>query len=85
MRTPDTNEISVEPLYQSLRRRALRQGISSYDEYADLVDEIIQEKINAGLIESQDAGLEQLSNDLRSKWRDMEGEIGSQSRLSITP
>jgi hypothetical protein len=85
MRTPDPEELSVEELFMVVREKALALGITSQEEYGDVVDETLQEKMNTGILDSQDGDLETLARDLRRKWRDLEGEVASTRDILIAP
>jgi hypothetical protein len=57
-------EDSVETLFQEARRRAEYEGVSSYGEYRDLVEDLLQERMNEGVF--------RVSEDLPTVQRDLE-------------
>lgn len=70
----NTIEPSVESLFQELRKRAQNEGISSYDEYVDLVDGLVMEKLGDGFF-LQDEDLVQIKMDLAQRWPEIEEEL----------
>lgn len=74
MELPDSNRSEVQTLYYSAKTRALEQGIESYDEYVDLIDELIQDRMREGVLVDED-NLPQIQKDLEMMWPKLEREI----------
>ena len=67
----DLIEDSVRTLYQEARRRAVYEGVSSYDEYRDLVEELLLERVNDGVFGvSED--IPTMQRDLEMLWPEVE-------------
>ncbi len=73
-------EVSEKTLFEQVRDRAVNEGISTCDEYIDLVDEIVMEKLNDGYF-SQDEDLVQVRRDLEQRWPEVEEELKKNVRL----
>lgn len=64
-------EYSFKNLYNEIKKKAKDKAIQSDYEYADLIDQLIEEKKSLGLL-SEDEDLEQLKNDLELMWPEVE-------------
>lgn len=71
---PNPNRSSVHSLYFELRGRVLMQGIESYDQYIDLVEELLAQKLGDGEFDKHE-DLEQIKNNLEMLWPDIEREV----------
>jgi hypothetical protein len=71
---PKQNEDSVRTLYQEARRRAKEEGVATYDEWRDLIRDLIQERVNEG---AMDTGEDTLTaeRDLEILWSDVERSL----------
>jgi hypothetical protein len=67
-------EPSIESLFQELRKRARQEGISTYEEYIELVDGIVMEKLDDGHF-LQDEDLVQIRIDLEQRWLEIKEEL----------
>ena len=67
-------EYSLEELYRQLQRQAKSENVRSYDEYAGLVDDIIEEKKSYGFL-SDEEDLEQIKHDLELRWPEIERNL----------
>lgn len=76
---PDPNRSSVHSLYFELRGRVLMQGADSYDEYIDLVDALLEQKLGDGEFDKHD-DLSQIKNNLEMLWADIEREVRYKTR-----
>lgn len=67
-------EYFPEELFRQLQKRAKLENVSSYEEYIDLVDDIIEEKKSYGfLLDEED--LEQLKRGLELRWPEIENRL----------
>lgn len=64
-------EYSFKDLYNELKKRVRDELIQSDYEYTELIDNLIEEKKNAGFF-SEDEDLEQLKSDLMLMWPEVE-------------
>lgn len=71
---PQLREDSVETLFQEASRRARAEGIGSYDEYRDLVEDLIQEKLNNGVFDIGE-DLPTIQKDLEMMWPILEPRL----------
>ena len=71
---PDPSRSFVQTMYYEARARVLEQGIQSYDEYVDLIEELLQQKMVDGILTKHD-DLSQITNDLEMMWPEMKREI----------
>ncbi len=68
---PKESEDSVKTLFNEARRRAHDEGIETYDEWRDLVGELLQEKVNEGSFDI-DEDIPTMEKDLDMMWPEME-------------
>lgn len=68
----DPNRSFEQNIFFEVRRRAQEQGVSELNEYLDLVEEVIAEKVDDGVLTKHD-DLRQLRSDLEHRF----GEIGT--------
>ncbi|KKP97369.1 MAG: hypothetical protein US25_C0003G0014 [Candidatus Moranbacteria bacterium GW2011_GWE1_36_7] len=67
-------EYSLEDLFRQLEKQARSENVSNYEEYIDLVDNIIEEKKSYGfLVDEED--LEQFKHDLELRWPEIEKHL----------
>jgi len=65
------SEFSLEQLFLELKKQSRSENVQSYDEYIDLVDNLVEEKKNYGfLVDEED--LEQIKQDLELRWVEVE-------------
>lgn len=67
-------EDSVQTLFEEASRRAHIEGIDSYDEYRDLVEDLLQEKLNNGVFDV-DEDLPTMQKDLEMMWSVLEPRL----------
>ncbi len=75
MHQPDPNDTFVQNLFEEVKGRAISEGIQNYDEWIDLVEDLIQEKLNDGEL-TKDDDLLTIQKDLEMMWADVEGLVG---------
>lgn len=75
MHQPDPNDTFVQNLFEEVKTRAIREGITSYDEWIDLVEDLVQEKLADGELTKHD-DLLTIQKDLEMMWADVEGLVG---------
>lgn len=63
-------QTDVNSLFMELKERAVQEGIVTFDEYASLIDEILEEKNGLGDL-GDDEDYEQLRSDLGMMWDDL--------------
>lgn len=63
-------EYSMQALLKELKKKIENQGINSYDEYVDMVDDLVEEKRGYGFF-SENEDLTQIKNNLEMHWRDL--------------
>jgi hypothetical protein len=68
------SEYSLETLFLELRKQSRVENIHSYDEYIDLVDNLIEEKKSYGFLLDQE-DLEQIRHDLELRWPELERKL----------
>ena len=71
---PQYEEDSIETLFREVSRRAQAEGIGSYDEYRDLVEGLLQEKLNEGVFDA-DEDLPTMEKDLERMWPRLEPRL----------
>ncbi len=71
MQTVNPQDVSLQSLYFQLRARVRAQGVESYDEYIDMVDELLQEKLGYGFFDKHD-DMAQVQKDLEMMWPEIE-------------
>jgi hypothetical protein len=64
-------EYSQENLFEELKRQSKAENIKSYDEYVELVDNLVEEKISYGFFLDQE-DTEQIKSDLAQRWSEIE-------------
>lgn len=79
--TYKSGEYSFRDLLKEIKGRSRENAIQSDYEYADLVEEIIEEKKSAGLF-SEDEDLEQLASDLKLMWPEVEEYLQKNQKAS---
>ena len=67
-------EYSLESLYHQLLSQARYEKIKSYEEYKELVDQMIEEKKSYGFF-TEDEDTVQLKHDLELRWPDIEAAL----------
>lgn len=74
MNIPAFHEESEESLFQELRARAGRERIGSQDEYRQLIQELIQERVAEGLFDPNE-DLPTIERDLEGRWPEIEAAL----------
>ncbi|NTW14554.1 MAG: hypothetical protein HGA31_06025 [Candidatus Moranbacteria bacterium] len=69
---PAFQEDSAQSLFQELRDRVKREGIDTYGEYCELIQELLQEKLNDGIFNVNE-DLSTIESDLEGRWLELEG------------
>lgn len=64
-------EFSSKDLFTEVREAAVREGVSSFVQYKDLVDELVEEKRIYGFF-SEDEDLTQIKENLQGRWHEVE-------------
>ncbi|MBP9751876.1 MAG: hypothetical protein KBD19_03385 [Candidatus Moranbacteria bacterium] len=68
---PKNSEDSVRTLFNEASRRAHDEGIETYDEWRDLVQGLLQEKVNEGMFDI-DEDIPSMEKDLEMMWSEAE-------------
>jgi hypothetical protein len=71
---PDPDRTTAQGLFEELKVRAREEGIRSYEEYTDLVDELVNEKLGYGFFATGD-DLVQIRRDLEMMWPQLEEKL----------
>lgn len=66
---PKNSEDSMKALFSEASRRARDEGVETYDEWRDLVQELLQEKINEGMFDINE-DIPTAEKDLEMMWTD---------------
>jgi hypothetical protein len=67
-------EYSLARLFEELKKQARNENVSSYSEYVDLVDNLIEEKKSYGFLADEE-DLEQIRHGLESRWVEIEQNL----------
>ena len=67
-------EYSLEALFQELRRQVERENVQSYEEYRELVDNLIEEKKSYGFLADEE-DLVGLKRSLELRWSEIESNL----------
>lgn len=68
---PDPNDTFVRNLFEEAKTRAIDYGIQSYDEWIDLVEDLIQGKLELGELTKHE-DLTTLQQDIERLWPEVE-------------
>lgn len=71
---PKNSEDSVRTLFNEASRRAHDEGIGRYDEWHDLIQELLQEKLNDGMFDI-DEDIPTMEKDLDMMWAEAERSL----------
>ncbi len=71
---PAFQEDSVQSLFQELRERVREEGTDTYGEFKELVQELLQEKLNEGVFDVNE-DLQTIESDLVGRWPEIEATI----------
>lgn len=71
---PKNSEDSVRTLFNEASRRAHDEGIGTYDEWLDLVQGLLQEKVNDGMFDI-DEDIPTMERDLGMMWSEVEHSL----------
>ena len=64
----------MEALFQELRRQVERENVQSYEEYRELVDNLIEEKKSYGFLADEE-DLVGLKRSLELRWSEIESNL----------
>lgn len=64
------SEYSENALFGELKKRVKLENVTGYDEYVELVDEIMEEKKRYGFF-SDEEDLEQIKHNLERRWSEV--------------
>lgn len=68
--TYEGGEFSESALFRELKDRVERENVFEFEQYVELVDEIIEEKTSYGFFSAEE-DLEQLKNNLERRWKEI--------------
>ena len=71
---PTFHEDSTQELFSELRGRVRFEGIETYGEYRELVQELIQEKVSEGVFDINE-DLPTIEMDLQGRWTEIEATL----------
>jgi len=60
----------VNDLFQELQQRVAEEGVASYNQYLELIDELIEKKKSCGALEDDD-DISQIKADLELMWNSL--------------
>ena len=69
----DPNRSFEQNIFFEVKRRANEQGVTDYNEYLDLVEEVIAEKLDDGVLTKHD-DLAQIRADLKQRFGEIDQE-----------
>ncbi len=81
--TMENIEININAIFREILNRRQSDGALSYDEYVDLVDEVLEEKREHGEI-NDDFEFQQAHEDLLARWNTVEAGTASDEDASDT-
>jgi hypothetical protein len=67
-------DLNLEELYTEIKERAESEGALTRDEWDDLVDEVLEDKRDAGEMHDDDDWAE-ITDALKSRYEEMEEEV----------
>jgi len=67
-------EYSLENIFHELQKQSKQENVQSYDEYIDLVDNLIEEKKSYGFLADEE-DLEQIKRGLELRWNEIEKNL----------
>ena len=70
----DPNRSFEQNIFFEVKRRANEQGVTDFNEYLDLVEEVIAEKVDDGVLTKHD-DLGQIRFDLKQRFTDIDQEV----------
>jgi|GEM_PF-1141016 len=73
-RKPVFHEDSVQSLFEELCNRVSDEGIGTYGEYRELVQEIVQERLGEGSADVNE-DLDTIESDLEARWPEIEATL----------
>lgn len=76
------SEFSIQDLFEELKEISLQEKISSFGEYKELVDNLVEDKRGMGFFDDNE-DLNQIKNDLRLKWSEMKDFLTDQANIII--
>lgn len=75
-------EISVQSLFEELKKQALHERISDINQYKELMENLIEEKKGYGFLDD-DEDLPQMAYDLMLKWPEVEGILAENAGVPM--
>ncbi|MEK7598616.1 MAG: hypothetical protein AAB487_02675 [Patescibacteria group bacterium] len=75
-------EYSVRDIFSEIRETALRERLSSFTQYRDLIDEIVEEKRIYGLFDD-DEDTTQIKKDLELMWPETKDVLEKEAGKSL--
>lgn len=67
-------EYSMETLFRNLKQMVKDENVNRYDQYAELIDVLIEEKKGYGFF-SDEEDLEQVKQNLKMRWHEIEQQL----------
>jgi hypothetical protein len=67
-------EFSLENLFRELKKQSKNENVGSYEEYTELVDNLIEEKKSYGFLADEE-DLEQIKHGLELRWPEIEKNL----------
>ena len=67
-------EFSSEELFQEIKKQVEQENVHSYDEYSELIDNLIEEKKSYGFLADEE-DLVQLKQGLEMRWTEIERSL----------
>lgn len=64
----------LNQLYSQIKEQGEREGVTDAEGYLSLVEDVVNEKVDVGELHS-DQNIEQIIEDLRTKWPDYEKNL----------
>ncbi|NTW14956.1 MAG: hypothetical protein HGA38_01135 [Candidatus Moranbacteria bacterium] len=71
---PTNREDSVQELFEELRGRVCAEGVGTYGEYRELVQELVQERLGEGGFDVNE-DLSTVEADLEARWPEIEAGL----------
>lgn len=79
---PSANESFAQNLYYSARERARQNGVESFDEYRDVVEDLMLESESYGKLDPSDDTV-QIRRDLELMWPEYEREVAIRKNINM--
>lgn len=72
----DGAEYSSEDLFRELKRQVEEENVRSFDQYRELIDNLIEEKRSYGFFTDEE-DLVQMKHSLELRWNEIQNKINS--------